>query len=123
MTKLATIRLWVLIMVAAFDPLPALAQPPAIPTNEMNDCRISAANTAIKINPAYQVKSVSIAKPDKPFHEKDEFGKPLDGWQFIGEMNVAIGDMTGRHYFGCTFVNIDKAGWTFSWAGLRHRKF
>ena len=114
---------WVVIGLTMMMAHPALAQSPKMPPDEINDCRLAAANTAIKIYPAYQIKTIGIPKPIKAFTDKDELGKPLQGWQYTGIMKVSVGNMDGEQFYGCTFVKDAEEGWIFSWAGLRHRVF
>ncbi len=114
---------WMIIAVLVLAAQPSFAQTPNIPRDEINECRIKAANMAIKLHPAFQIKTIGLPRPLKAFEDKDEFGKPVHGWRYEGEMNVSVGNMNGRQFYGCVFVNRAKDGWRFSWSGLGHNQF
>ena len=84
----------------------------------MKECRISAANSAVKIYPAYRIELIEVPLFNKKFVDKDELGKKIYGVQYNGRMQFSVGDIKAYEHFSCFFISYDKRKWSFNWAGI-----
>ncbi|MBT7956104.1 MAG: hypothetical protein HN731_12990 [Rhodospirillaceae bacterium] len=109
---------WLLFVVLVFSSSPLFAQERPLPEDEMKTCRISAANIAVKINPAYHIEFVDVPKFDKDFEEKDEFGKKLFVARYLGKIAFSIGNIKGQQKYSCTFISYDNLKWDYNWSGM-----
>lgn len=107
-----------------FPVLIALASPAAFAGEEsisallMKECRIKAANAAVEIYPAFQIRSIGTPTFLEEFESKDELGEPITGQRYKGKMEFVVGDIEGIQHFSCTFIRYRGKEWMVSYAGL-----
>lgn len=109
---------WLSLLGLLLLPNAAIGQTIPIPDLEMKECRIGAANSAVKINPAYVIQKVSVPVLHKKFEDKDEFGFKLHFARYNGWIDFTVGDVVGVEHYTCTFVSEGKFDWHFNWAGI-----
>lgn len=96
----------------------AYAEDAAIPPAEMKECRIKAANTAVEINPSFNIISIGTPTFIGAFKDQDKTGEPVSGQRFRGKIVFSVGDIKGTQQFTCTFVRYENGAWRFNWSGL-----